>query len=407
MSDLALEPQLRPDIDLQSRENCINPYPSYEILRRLYPVCQLGPHGVWVVSRLNDVKYVLKNPQLFSSSACNALYDADWFKEEFRNPRLIIAQDPPEHSIYHGLVNKAFVGRVVHNLTPMVRAMAHTLLDRFRYQRKLDFMAHFAYPYTGKIVRRLVGIDDKQSLAELREWVDLEEAGSPIRPSDEYIARFEATVARQNQYFIDTIEARRREPKDDITSALVAAEVNGSALTNKELCSILGLLVVAGFVTTVQMLNHAIIQLSQRPALMAQLASQQQLIPDFIEELLRHSSAVHAIYRTATRDVTIGGVEIPAGALVMPLLASANRDPGQFLNPDEFLLHRNPRIKHMSFGHGPHICIGAALARLELTIALETLLSTYSCIDIGPVDQLDWKDSVYIHGVSSLPVVFS
>lgn len=362
---------------------------------------------MWAISRFDDVQFVLNNPHIFSSSACNSLYDAEWFSEEFRNPRLIVAQDPPQHSLYHGLVNKAFVNRVIDQLTPMVRAMGHTLLGRFSGRSSVDFVTEFAYPYTGKIVRRLVGIDDKQSLSELRQWVDMEEAGSPIRPDAAYIELFEKTVNKQNGYFIEAIEARRKCPQDDITSALVAAKINGKALSNKELCSIMGLLVVAGFVTTVQMLNHAVIQLAQRPLLMAELAADHTLIPDFIEELLRHSSAVHAIYRITTQPVSIAGVNIPADALVMPLLASANRDETQFTNPADFQLYRKDRKRHMTFGHGPHICIGAALARLELKIALEALLATYSSIEIAPIWDLAWTESVYIHGVSTLPVTFS
>ena len=407
MSELAFQPSIRPGIYLQSPENSMNPYPAYAMMREHYPVCQLEPHGAWAVSRYKDVQYVLTTPEIFSSSACNALYDAEWFKEEFRNPRLIVAQDPPQHGLYHGLVNKAFVSRVINNLTPMVRAMAHMLFRQFNGRRSVDFMNQFAYPYTGKIVRRLVGIDDKQTLAEPRLWVELEEAGSPLRPDDSYIKLFESTVEKQNSYFIQTIEARRLRPQDDITLALIAAKVNGKPLSNKELCSIMGLLVVAGFVTTVQMLNHAIIQLARRPTLMAALAADLTRVPAFIEELLRHSSAVQAVYRLTTREVTVAGVDIPANALVMPLLGSANRDANVFDQPDEFQLERQNRKRHLSFGYGPHVCIGAALARLELTIALEVLLSTYSNIDIPPNDQLDWRDSVYIHGLSSLPVSFS
>lgn len=397
---------IRPGIDLQSPEVQADPYPTYNLMRNHYPVCQVEPDGAWAVSRFEDVRFVFAHPELFSASAADALYDFEPDVDKREPPRLIMSQDPPEHGKYQRLVNKAFLDKATKPLIPLMRDTAQSLLAGFDDGTPLDFVEHFAYPYIGTIIRRLVGLDDRQSLAELRQWVELEERVALPPLDDAYVKAFQAALAKQNHYFMEIMNERRKSPRNDVVTSLVEAKVDGRKLSDEEICGLLCLLVSAGYITTVHMLSHAVILLSRQPDVLAELLASPQLVPAFIEELLRFSPSVLASIRTTTRAVPLAGVEIPAGETVMPLLASANRDPLAFENPDVFDLNR-PRIgRHLAFGHGVHTCLGAALARLELRIALETLLGTYTHIACPADEDLVWTDTLFVHGVSEMLVRF-
>lgn len=399
--------EIRPSIYLQSPEVLSDPYPTYKIMREHYPVCQVEPDGMWAVSRFKDVQFVLANPEIFSSTAIDFSYESDWLRKDCRNPRLIVGQDPPEHKRFHGIVNKAFVNSAIDSLVPMMRSTAQSLLLNFEGRASLDFVEHFSYPYIGKITRHILGMDETQSLSELREWVELEERVQPARPDDDFIKAYEKSVLRQNKYFLSAIKERRKTPQDDLLTRLVRAEIEGKKLTNKELFSMMSLLVSAGFATTIQMLNHAVMLLSRRGDLLNQLLVKPELIDLFIEELLRYSPSLLSTIRITTREVDIADITVPKGEFVMPLLASANHDPAEFSNPETFDLSRLRIKQHLSFGHGVHTCIGAALARLEMKIALQTLLASYAKISCVDKENFAWIDSIFIHGVTELSVSFS
>ena len=183
--------------------------------------------------------------------------------------------------------------------------------------------------------------------------------------------------------------------------------MDNKKLSDKELFGIMSLIILAGFSTTVQMLNNGIILLSRRPELVAQLVKSPDLIPAFIEELLRFSPAGAGTLRITTESVVLANITIPKGEMVMAVLASANRDPNRFSNPDTFDISRSNAKRHMTFGYGVHNCVGAALARLELKVAFEILLQEFNTFHCPPHDELVWEDSCFIHGVSELPVRFS
>jgi len=401
-----LEKQVYSDFNLHDDAFQIDPYPIYEQLR-LKPICKVMPEDMWVVSRYVDVKQVLSNPAAFSSKALDILYDSDWLSGECRNPRLIASQDPPQHGQYRGVVNRAFINSAIEYLIPLMKSTAEKLAVKFESSDSINFMEEFAYPYIGTVITHIVGVGDKQELADFREWVALEEGVSLSKPSAEYIKAFERATLRQSKYFLQAAQERRVKPQADLVTHLVNAQVNGEKLKDKELCSILSLLVAAGFVTTIQMLNHGIMIFSQRPDLVADLKQSPELIPQFVEELLRFRPTTISTVRLATRPVEINGVTIPKGDLVLALLSSAGRDPERFDDPNTFNLHRRGVKQHMSFGHGIHTCVGAPLARLELKIAFEVLLKKFSSFDCPPDKDLRWLDSVFLRGVRELPVYFS
>lgn len=406
MENLEISSNTRPGIYLQSADVRADLFATYAMMREKHPVCQVEPEGMWAISRFDDVRYVLENPEIFSASAADALYDFDASADKSKVPRLIMSQDPPEHGKYQRLVNKAFLDKATKPLIPMMRDTAQSLLTNFSGSVPVDFVENFTYPYIGTIIRRIVGLDDKQSLAELREWVELEESVALTPPDDAFVKAYKAAVSRQNGYFTEIMNERRSNPRDDLVTHLVNAKVDGHPLSDEEICALLCLLVSAGFITTIHTLNDAVILLAQKPDVLAELRESPQLLPAFIEELFRFSPSVLVTVRTATQAVTIADVEIPAGETVMTLLASANRDPSAFPNPDVFDLSR-PRVgRHLAFGHGVHTCLGAALARLELKIALETLLAKVSQIACPADEDLVRNDTLFTRGVSALPVRF-
>lgn len=396
----------QPEVCLTDTKYRRDPFPLYEKLRALHPVCQTKPDGVWAISRYKDVQYALKHPELFSSTANTLAPAADWYSEDCRNPRILFAQDPPNHTKYHGLLNRAFITSTIESLKPLMYTTSQSLINLLQTNKELDFTAAFSYPYIGRIIGNLIGLGDNQSLEELREWVALEEENPPTKPSQEFITRYEHAVKRQNHHFLNVIACRRKTPQADLATTLATSVIDNERLTDKELCSLLNLVVSSGFSTTIHMLNFAVLQLSRRSNLRNTLIKFPQYIPAFIEELLRYNPAVHAAFRRTTQDVTLAKITIPAGSLVMPLLASANRDDSVFCHPNEFDIHRKNNPKHLAFGHGIHTCIGAALARLELKIALEVLLNRFSNIMCPSDQQLDWINAPFMHGVRSLPVVF-
>ena len=403
---LELDQEVDSGIDLHDRAFQIDPYPIYEKMRSM-PVCKVKPGDIWAVSRYADVKYLLANPAIFSSRALALPYESDWLSEECRNPRLIGTQDPPEHGQYRGVVNRAFINSAIEYLIPLMKSTAENLVSNLECSKSVNFVEEFAYPYIGKIITQIVGVGDKQSLADLREWVSLEGRLSLSKPSDEYIEAFERTTLRQSKYFLEAAQDRREVPQDDLVTHLVNARVKGEKLTDKELCGMLSLFVSAGFVTTIQMLNHGIMMFSQRPDLADELRKSPELIPAFIEELLRFRPAVIATARIALRPIELGGASIEKDDLILALLASAGRDPEKFDDPNTFNLHRRGVKQHLSFGHGIHTCVGAPLARLELKIAFEVLLKRFSRFDCPADKDLNWVNSVFLRGVDDLPVHFS
>ena len=400
----------RPSIYLLSEEVLPDPYAFYAQLRKDLPVCWIKPDSLWAVSCFKDVRKVLKNWEIFESSTADKLYrEVSPKPPSFGNesprqkrspPRLILSQDPPEHTKYRTLINGAFSKEKIESLAPLMRKTARSLLNNFGKDKAVDFVEHFAYPYLRAIINDIIGLDNKQSIEELREWLTREEQVS-LQKSDKALR---AALERQYAYFTGILKERREHPQDDLITELVGAEVDGEKLSDYELCGLLCLVVSAGFMTTLHMLSHAIILLSRKPGLYTELRDKPSAVPAFVKELLRYSPSVLATVRTASRDTRLGGVRIRKGDTVVPILASANRDPAAYKNPDSFDLDRWRPRQHVSFGHGEHICPGSVLAQRELQIAIETLLESNLRFVCPPDGQVDRIQTLFIRGVVKLPV---
>jgi cytochrome P450 len=382
-----------------------NPYPTYAELRRTAPVCQVDPQGWWVLTRHEDVQAAFKNPRVFSSTGMGVATRPAWLGS---NPfsDSMIALDPPDHTRLRGIVNRAFGPTGLGRLEPRVRAFAHGIVERLPAGKPVDFVEHFSLPLPASVIGELIGLEPSLH-ARFKRWADDLTTITGTAPGDtRRQEEIRQTVREAKQYMAEVVASRRREPREDMVTDLLDVRVDGQALTDDELMSFQFLLLVGGLETTIHLLNHSVRILMERPEVLARLRADRSLIPRFIEEVLRFEPPVHGIVRIATQETQVAGVTLPAGARVLLLLGSANHDEARFPRGDDFELEREGD-NNLPFGHGIHFCLGAPLARLEATLAINLLLERLPRLRFA-VDpaELRWRDGILVHGLRKLPVAF-
>ncbi|HEX6287812.1 MAG TPA: cytochrome P450 [Herpetosiphonaceae bacterium] len=389
-------------INLFAPEFIADPYPFYAKMREQRPVAPVEPGGFWGISRYADVDAVLKSPDRFSSAGFDLAFEPEWLGH---NPgaHTMLSKDPPAHTKYRNLLNRAFLPSVMTRIEPSVRALVERLADRLADGREVEFVSEFATPLTAGALGQFLALDPNL-YPQFKRWSDSLASVSPVPHSPEHAEDVRRTVAELESYFGSVIDERSAAPGEDIISLLTQATIDGESLTRDDLIAFMFLLVVAGIETTVHLLSKSLLMLSRQPDVLERVRADAALIPRFIEEMLRYDPPTHNLYRQATRDVEVAGVRIPAGTFVMVMLASANRDPDQFPNPDMFDLDRRNH-GHVAFGHGPHFCLGAALARLESRLALECLLSRFDGFTITTSD-IPWHQTLTVRGPARLPIRF-
>jgi cytochrome P450 len=380
-----------------------NLYAHYAYLREHAPVYWIESLQAWAVSRYADVVYVLKNPQLFSSSAF-----FDQLLGEFNPvPEIpwMITSDPPAHTRLRKLANKGFMPSMIRNLAPRVGAIATELINSIRGKREFDFVHDFSAAFPVLVIAEMLGIEPERRV-DFKRWADdIVSASNRATATEADRQRIRQSVNDARAYFEATIARRRQAPGDDIISAFVRAEEENQALTATEVLSLSILLLLGGSETTTNLLGNIIVTLLAQPADLAKVQRDPSLIPQLIEEGLRYHSPVQALFRQTTQAVEIAGTTIPANATVMPLLASANRDVRKFPDPERFDLTRNAD-GHVALGHGVHFCLGAPLARLEAKVALEALLQQLPPLRAA-AQPVTWIDSFFVRGPKRLPLAFA
>jgi cytochrome P450 len=347
-----------------------NPYPHYANLRRNAPVTQIDPGGIWAVSRYDDVLAVLKNHAVFSSEGMRAMTIQPWLPH---NPIAdsMILMDPPQHTQLRGLISGAFSSRVIPRIEPLAREVSAAFAARVVDGGEVDVSQEIAATLPAAVIADLLGFD-RQLCARFRAWSDDVAAVSPGTPP-ELRSRIVATVAELESYIRTVIADRRSARRDDLVSDLLDAKVDGKHLDDRELVAFLLLLLIAGFETTSHLLTNSLRVLADHPALIERLRAEPAAIPAFIEEVLRYDPPVHGTARITVADTELAGVRLPRGSFVLALIGSAGRDESKMEAPDSFIIDRKQRVS-VPFGHGAHVCLGAALARIEARIALTTLL---------------------------------
>ncbi|HXQ19015.1 MAG TPA: cytochrome P450 [Acidimicrobiales bacterium] len=394
-------------LDPADRRWSADPWPLYEELRRRAPVCQERP-GFWILSRHADCLAVLRDRRASSdvTAVDPALLPPSVIGELVGGPprdaRPFLFRDPPDHTRLRGLVQKAFTPRMVDTLRPRVAEIVDELLDEALARGAMDAVADFAYPLPVRIICEMLGVpaEDQQRFSDwsgvLARGLDPETALSEVQRR----AQGEAAMAIA-EYFVALLAERRAHPGDELLSQLVAAEEAGDQLSEGELLSTAILLLIAGHETTVNLLSGGLLALLEQPDQLELLRLDPLVVQPAVEELLRYVSPVQRTGRWLLRDLEVGGQVLPRGAFVTTLVASANRDPEAFEQPDRLDLARQDN-RHLGFGFGLHHCLGAPLARLEAAVALPALLRRARSVELaGPVV---YRENVVLRGLAALPV---
>jgi cytochrome P450 len=348
-----------------------DPYPVYRRLRDEFPVHH-NPHlRFWTLSRHADVLGALQAPDLFISGKgvyVGAPEDDD--KQITAEAPLLITTDRPRHTQLRALVSRAFTPRRIALLEPRIRAIARSLLDDLKGRREFDLVREFSGPLPTIVIAELLGVP-----AEDQEWFKVKSTAvaqfDPRAPRD---AAATGPAMELGRYLAEVLAQRRREPRDDLLSALLAAEIDGQRLSDVELIGFGFLLLVAGNETTTNLISNAAILLDRHRDQRRLLLEDPARISGAIEEFLRFDSPVQGLARTTTAPVTLHGVTIPADSKVLLLFGSANHDERAIPDAERFDVMRAPN-PHVAFGFGAHFCLGANLARLEARVAFEELLA--------------------------------
>lgn len=404
-----MSPPVHP-FDLWSPEARVDPLALCARMRQEAPVARvLSPTQrvpMWIVSRYRDTQELLKDPRFIKDRY--KLADEDrlrYFRVEEigQIDKHMLNADPPVHTRLRALVSQAFTARRVEALSPRITAITQRLLDAFPPGESVDLLEAFAFPLPITVIAELLGVPAEDQ-PRFREWTTT--LVSP--PKSTHLEPLRKTAVQMHQYFQDFLARRRAEPRDDLTSALLAAEEHGDRLSAVELTSMVFLLLVAGHETTVNLITNGVWALLRHPEQLERLRAEPVLLESAVEEMLRYCGPVrHTTSRFALQDTEFLGQTIPAGEMIMASLLAANHDPEQFAEPERFDLARTPN-RHLSFGSGIHFCLGAPLSRLEAQVAIPLLLEHLPRLRFA-VDPslLRWRSGLLIHGLEQLPVVES
>lgn len=382
-----------------------DPYPMFGQLREATPVMRVtAPAGRW---RADGAPKLPPMYTVFSHScAQQVLADNVRFSSAANEltvgpviGKTILQMDPPEHRLHRALVARAFRGRVLDKWSDAVIGKCVTeLIDAFASGGHADLVRQLAIPFPVRVIARVLGLPEA-------DWPRFFRLSTELIAIMRYPDRAVAASRELRGYFAEVIANRRRDIRDDLVSELILAEVDGRCLTDKEIYPFLLLLLPAGAETTYRSSSNLLFGLLSHPAQLAAVRADRELVPQAIEEALRWETPLLNVARMATEDVELGGVDIPRGSMVVVSLGAANRDPARYPDPDAFNIFREPR-QHISFGAGPHMCLGMHLARLETRILLNAVLDRLPDLRLDPE-----ADDPHIHGMMfrsppELPVLF-
>lgn len=378
-----------------------DPHTELARLRREEPVQRLeipgipGEEGkpIFMVYRYAEAQQVLRDNETFSSAIVTQAF-GDVFGEH-----VMLGMDEPEHGRHRELVAKAFTQKSLARWEDtLVRPVGEALIDRFADRGGAELTREFTFPFPTLIIAALLGLP-QQDYARFQRW-SISLLSFTVNPE-----RGRAASAALADYFRPILAARRAEPRDDLISALAAAELDGERLSDEEIFSFLRLLLPAGVETTYRALGNLLYGLLTDPDQLQAVCADRALVPQAIEEAVRWEPPLLMITRVATRDTELGGVPVPAGCSVLPVLGAANRQETRYPDPDRFDIFR-PARAHLGFGSGGHVCLGMHLARMEMRVGLNLLLDRLPGLRLDP----DGGD-VYIRGQvfrspTALPVRF-
>ncbi len=405
-------------VNMVSPEVLECPYPYYQRVREEAPVHQT-PLGFWAVSRYEDVLSVVRNPEVFSSLAQSNSFVTppppeviEIAKQGYPRVNTLLSNDPPSHTQFRNLVNKAFLPKRVAQLEDSIRKIANDLIDAFINDGKVDLVEQFAVGVPLTVIADALGVD-RADMPKFKKWSD--DSVAPLSGMLTPERQIECAHSRIEfqKYMVDRVHEREANLRDDLLSDLVSARFDsgeraGEGMTMAEMLDVIAQLLVAGNETTTKLIAAATLMLVENPEQMAKVRADHSLIPNLVEEALRMEAPVQMLPRFTKEDVEVGGVAIPKGSVVMAMYGCANRDGAKYPNPDMFDIERDNARTQMAFGQGPHFCVGAALARSEARIAFELLLSRLNNIALASVDTPTHRElSMTLRGLTNLHLTFT
>jgi cytochrome P450 len=388
------------------------PFPYYESLRHEAPVHWVPEEEFFLVTRHEDALAVVKRPDLFSSRSGPGLRRkptpeiAAIMAEGYSIPNTLLTNDPPAHKRYRTLVNMVFTPRQVKAMEPSMVSLANELVDAFQADGKVELVSQFAVGLPLTVIADALGVP-RDMLATFKRWSDDSVAPQSGNLSPERRAECARSIVEFQHYFAERLEERRQDPRDDLLTHLIDARIDGSdRLNTEEMLAIIWVVLVAGNETTTNLISATVKFLLDHPEQIEAVTADRSLVANAVEESLRYSSPAFANRRVATEDTEIGGVPIPKGSHLYVIFGSANRDADIFDDPDRFDVCRSNAKAHIAFGHGIHFCLGAALARKEATIALNTLLDRLPNLRFAPGNEFRYFPDMILRGLEELHLEF-
>nr|MCH9761310.1 cytochrome P450 [Actinomycetes bacterium] len=390
---------------LDSPEFVADPFPTYERLRRDAPVLRtqlayMGGQDVYLLSRYKDC-VDLTTDQRFRRVVENSEPLPIPKALQFIATDSMILMDDPEHMRLRKLVSRAFTPKATARLADRTEQISRELLEGFSPGQQIDVLEDYALPIPFTVISEMVGVPEADR-GRFHDGMNLVMNGMVEFGMEQMAAKMEPVI----DFVRELIERRRNDPAEDIMTGLIHASEDGDSLSEDEVVAMVFTLVVAGYETTYHLIANGVAALLAHPGQLELLTRQPELINSAVEEILRYTGTIGGTKPNyASEDVELGGVRIPRGAMVIPLLASANRDPDAFENPDVFDITRSPNY-HIAFSKGPHFCLGANLARMETRVAIGNLVNRFPelYLAVDPSD-LNVQPMPFWRRLQQLPVV--
>lgn len=399
------------------------PFPHYARMREEAPVHFVEQFGVHLVTRHDLVMEVLRDPQTYSSmfggagmplSSEDRKRMAEVIAEGMPRVPTMLTADQPEHTRYRRLVSRAFHPAAIEALEPIIREVTTRAIDSWIDKGSIEFVQEFGVPLPVEVIAHALNVPPER-MTDFKRWSDDSIAGIGTNITIERRVEAERGVNEYQRYFAEQIELRRADPRDDLLTNLLNARVDHDdpeiddkrPLDMPEMLSIVQQLLVAGNETTTKMLTEMMRLLGEHPEQWRLLQEDPGRIDRVVEETLRMSTPTQGMWRVVTKDVNLGGVDIPAGQRIVIVFSSANRDEDLFADPDEFDPDRDNLRQHLAFGKGIHFCLGANLSRLEGQVALQELSRRIDTFRLSDDNSYSYFPSFMLRGLTSLHIEFT
>jgi len=390
-----------------------DPYPLYHKLRAVAPVHWSDAWDCWLLTRYDDVTTALRDSKRFSSVGTTerflqqlptaALRELQPLYEHFTSG--MVRLDPPEHTRIRSLTNKAFTPRVVESLRRHIEDLVNELIDAFQARGRCDLISEFAYPLPAQVFAGLIGFPLKDC-DRFKEWsVKIAAFHGTGRADPKVATESQHALLEARRWLSELANERRIRPRDDLLTRLVQAEEEGERLSESEMFSTCVTFMIGGHETTTNLIGNGLLALLQNSDQWSLIQQNLNSVESAVEELLRYDAPTQRAHRIAAADIQLRGKTIRKGDFVQAVLGSANRDPERFSNPDQLdILRQNNQ--HVSFGGGPHYCVGAPLSRLEAQIAITTLSRRLPNLRLAPDVLPELSSNNFFRGRTKIPLVF-